>query len=111
MNYLAKQQLLIREAANEGMRVGEQYTMDCVMIALHRLGWGYNRVCRLFQLVKEISDYYGDTMHGNMEQDVLQEKMDRELRDLIKGRQEFYSFRERYPAVKNWSYEKPIHKH
>jgi hypothetical protein len=39
-------------------------------------------------------------MHPGMEQEVYQERMDRELKDLVKGRQEFATFEERYPLVR-----------
>lgn len=104
--YLARQQEVYKELFSEGMKTGEQYTMDCVMIALHRQGWGYDRIKRLFDLVRDVADSYGDALRGCMEQDICQERMDNELRDFIKDRQEFIPFRKRYPMVRTLGYDR-----
>ena len=41
-----------------------------------------------------------------MEQDVFQERLDAELRDIVKDRQEFATFAQRYPLVINAGYER-----
>lgn len=105
-DYLARQRAAQRELINTGLRHGQQYAIDMVMVALHRQGWGYDRIKRLIDQVTELADYYADTMHPSMEQDVLQERLDGELRDIVKDRQEFYPFVERYPAVITAGYEK-----
>lgn len=106
--YLKQLQEAVRRGTNAGMLVGEQFAMDCIMIALHRQGWGYERIRRLLDQTREIADYYGDAMHGSMEQDVIQERMDRELRDIVKDHQIFAPFGERYPHVKSWDYQRPV---
>ena len=108
-SYLARQNAIYDEMLNRGRRHGEQYTMDCVMIALHRQGWGYSRIKRLFDEVTEISDYYAPSMNrNNPEQPIFQERMDVELSDIVKDNQEFYPFRDRYPIIKEASYDKPL---
>ena len=107
-DYAKRLERMKRDLLNRGMLVGEQYAIDCTMIALHRLGWGYDRIKRLFDLVTELSDYYAETLHLGMEQDVMQERMDRELRGIVKDRQEFADFSARYPDVQTLGYERPV---
>ena len=104
--YLAKQNAVYDEMLNRGRRHGEQYTMDCVMIALHRKGWGYKRIKELFDLVGEVADYYAPTIRKCMEQDVFQERMDAEIRSFVDGHQEFYPFKDRYPLIKTAGYDR-----
>lgn len=99
-SFLAKQQAIQRECVNQGIRHGQQYAIDIVEVALHRQGWGYDRIKRLVDDIRDIADYYAPSMHPGMEQEVYQERMDRELKDLVKGRQEFATFEERYPLVR-----------
>lgn len=109
-HYIQQLKEATRKGVNAGMSTGEQFAIDCTQIALHRLGWGYDRIKRLFDLVTDISDYYADAMYMHMEQDVMQERMDRELRDIVKDHQPFASFSERYPNVRGWDYMRPVKK-
>lgn len=107
--YIAKQSAIYDEMLNTGRRHGEQYCMDCVMIALHRQGWGYQRIKRLFDKVTEISDYYAPSMQKrNPEQPIFQERMDAELKHFIGDNQEFYPFKSRYPLISEARYDKPL---
>ena len=99
-SFLERQQAIQRKCVNEGIRHGQQYAIDIVEVALHRQGWCYDRIKRLVDQVTEIADYYAPSMHPGMEQEVYQERMDRELRDVVKDRQEFATFEERYPLVR-----------
>ena len=99
-HYLARQASVQIECINQGILCGQQYAIDMMEIALHRQGWGYDRIKRLVDQIHDIADYYAPSMHPGMEQEVYQERMDRELRDLVKGRQEFATFEERYPLVR-----------
>ena len=107
--YLQKQNELHNKLINLGKEHGEQYCMDCVMIALHRQGWGYTRIKRLFDDVTEISDYYAPCMQrDNPEQPIFQERMDSEIRSFVEGQQEFYPFKDRYPLITEARYDKPL---
>ena len=107
--YLQRQNAVYDEMLNRGKQHGEQYTMDCVMIALHRQGWGYTRIKRLFDEVSEIADYYTPSMRrSDPEQPIFQERFDAELGDIVKEYQPFYSFKERYPLISEARYDKPL---
>lgn len=105
-HYLARQAATQIECINQGILCGQQYAIDMMEIALHRQGWGYDRIKRLVDQVSEIADYYAPCMCPCMEQDVFQERLDAELRDIVKDRQEFATFAQRYPLVINAGYER-----
>ena len=104
--FLAKQQAIQAQCFADGMRVGEQFALDCFQIALHKAGWGYDRIKRLTDAVAESSSYYADALRRGMEQDIRQEQMDRELADILKGNEPLIPFRNRYPLVKTAGYER-----
>ena len=107
-NDLARQmQERENRAFRRGMEMGMQYEHDMMQVALHtKMGWGYDRAKRLDDAVDEIKEYYADAFIKCMEQDVRQEQLDNALRDLVKGRQEFHPFSERYPYTDTLGYGK-----
>lgn len=105
--YIAKQNAVYDEMLNAGRRHGEQYAFDCIEVALHRkFGWGYGRIKKLFTEAMKTMDYYAPSMMRGMEQDIYQERLDRELREIIGGNETFYPFADRYPVVKTAGYQK-----
>lgn len=96
-----KQDMLIKMQA-----VMRQYMMDTLDITLHEdFGFGYDKI-------KAVNDKWGETyavyfgaMTIDPEADVYQEKMDRALQDIIKGKGPFFPFRERYPEVRQLRYK------
>lgn len=106
MNYAQKQQALKRELVNVGIRFGEQRTLDLMEVALHRKGWGYDRINGLLDLMRELDSDYAVAWEMRMESDVFQEKLDNELRSIVGDRQEFIPFADRYPEVRQLGYNK-----
>ena len=106
MNYAQKQQALKRELVQVGIRFGEQRTLDLMEVALHRKGWGFDRINDLLDLMRELDELYSVAWETRMESDVFQEKLDAELRDIVKDRQEFIPFEKRYPEVRQLGYNK-----
>lgn len=106
MNYAQKQQELKRELVRVGIRFGEQRTLDLMEIALHRKGWGYERINALLSLMTELDEYYAPAWETRMESDVYQVKLDAELQDIVKDKQELIPFEKRYPEVKQLGYNK-----
>lgn len=90
----------------QGLMLGQQFTCDVMMVCLHQQGWGYDRIKRLLDDMEKQSDYYADAFITCMEQDVRQEQLDREIRDIVKDRQEFSPFAERYPEIKTVGYDR-----
>lgn len=106
MNYAQKQQALKRELVNVGIRFGEQRTLDLMEVALHRKGWGYDRINALLDLMRELDSYYAPAWEMRMESDVYQVKLDNELADILKDKQEMIPFEKRYPEVRQLGYNK-----
>lgn len=106
MNYAQKQQALKRELVNVGIRFGEQRTLDLMEVALHRKGWGYDRINGLLDLMRQLDSDYAVAWEMRMESDVYQEKLDNELRSIVGDRQEFIPFADRYPEVRQLGYNK-----
>lgn len=90
----------------DGQNCGQQQAFDGTMIYLHRNGWGAQRIIRLNKGLGEVLDEYAPAFHEGMEQDIWQERMDREIADTLKGETTFYPFAERYPMFKSTGYDK-----
>lgn len=85
-------------------RTMKQYMLDTLLITMHEdFGWGYDRLSRLAEKWGETYDAYFPAMLSNEESDVYQEKLDRATLSYIGGNQ-FYSFTERYPEIKQLGY-------
>ena len=56
--------------------------------------------------MNEVSKEYAGAYQPGMEQDVLQERMDRELRAALGNPEDFIPFVERYPGIKTAGYDK-----
>lgn len=95
-----------RRGFHDGGLCGQQQGFDAVMLYLHRNGWGARRILRLHKGVGEILDEYAQAFHTCMEQDVYQERMDREILDALKGEGTFSPFRDRYPMIKTAGYDR-----
>ena len=65
---------------------------------------GFDRAKRLDDGVDSIKNYYADALIPCMEQDVRQVQLDNVLRDLVKDRQTFHPFPERYPNIMTLGY-------
>jgi hypothetical protein len=93
--------------ARIGIDIGKQMALDCFQIALHRQGWGYDRIFALTKQAGEVySNYEGAFDRKNVEADVLREHMDAELADAVKKKGEVVPFEERYPDVYKITYGK-----
>ena len=107
-SYLAEKKRREEELLLVGMRIGEQFAIDMMQVALHRKkwGWGYQRVRELMNDIQAAGYEYEDILYPCMEQDIKQERLDRELRDLVKDNQEFIPCIERYKDVRQAGYKK-----
>lgn len=92
------------KGVRQGLTLGQQFAADVMMVCLHRQGWDYDRIKRLLDEMDKASDYFADAFINCMEQDVRQEQLDREIRDIVKDREQFVAFKERYPEVVTLGY-------
>ena len=91
-----------------GERIGRQEVVDAVAIALHESGWGYGRIRALLDRTSALLDYYAPAFSVGMEQDVYQERMDNELRAIVKNESEFVPFNVRYDEIKTAGYDRAV---
>lgn len=82
-----------------------QFMLDTLQCALHDEGFGYDRVMKITKRWGDkYETYYPALDHKDVEADYLRECLDRELRNLIRDKQEFYPFAKRYPEIKEITY-------
>lgn len=87
-------------------RLTEQFMEDTLEIALKRKGYGYKRVCDILSIWGSVRKEYTVALHpSNPEADVAQDHMDNELRALCKGKQKIMPCAQRYPELKDISYD------
>lgn len=89
------------EAYSQAQHIERQLMFDTAQIALHKLGWGYDRICRFSQVWMELREYYTEAFRPeNPEADVYREHFDAEIADILKDKAKLVPFDERYPEVK-----------
>lgn len=96
-----------QEFFRRGMRLGEQFTLDMMQITLNEMyGFGYDRLKKLVDGIRENGNYYEDILHVCMEQDVKREQLDRHLERIVQGHQELIPCESRYSEIKVAGYDK-----
>ena len=87
--YLAKQLAMRQALIDATERVTQQLMMDTLQIVLHNeLGFGYDRIMRITKAWGSEYNHYHDVFNvKHAEADVLRVHLDRELADILKGRQ------------------------
>ena len=102
-----EKQLAMRQALIDATeRVTQQLMIDTLQIVLHNeLGFGYDRIMRITKAWGSEYNHYHDVFNvKHAEADVLRVHLDRELTDILKGRQELIPFEDRYPEIKEITY-------
>ena len=104
--FVAKQLAMRQALIDATERVTQQLMMDTLQIVLHNeLGFGYDRIMRITKAWGSEYNHYHDVFNvKHAEADVLRVHLDRELADILKGRQELIPFEERYPEIKEITY-------
>ena len=93
-----------------GERVGIQKMWDYMQLALRdpetmgRDVFGKARLEKVYKKTYELGDYYAKAFSTDVEADVRQEELDRQLHEIWED--ELAPFRERYPELKTFSYDK-----
>lgn len=108
--YLQKQQALQQAIFEAGQDVGFQKAMDYVQCVLHDeevmrgKPFGRDRISAITRAVMERDKLYSGAYTAEKEADVLQEHLDRELREIYGD--ELPPFAERQPWIKQYGYGK-----
>ena len=104
--FMAKQLAMRQALIDATERVTQQLMMDTLQIVLHNeLGFGYDRIMRITKAWGSEYNHYHDVFNvKHAEADVLRVHLDRELADILKGRQELIPFEDRYPEIKEITY-------
>ena len=104
--FMAKQLAMRQALIDATERVTQQLMMDTLQIVLHNeLGFGYDRIMRITKAWGCEYNHYHDVFNvKHAEADVLRVHLDRELTDILKGRQNLIPFEERYPEIKEITY-------
>lgn len=108
-NYLQKKQAERRVWMETGERISRQFDTDTWQIALARydkLNLGYQRIMEITELAEQVRKEYGGALSNGPEQDVTQEHIDRELKQIMAGREGFIPFERRYPELRRIKYGK-----
>lgn len=104
---------------DEGMTTGMQFALDLAVVSLHdKYGFGAKRICEFItEFQKNYTAYKGAFKVKNDDCDVLQEKLDKKLREAFSGseslseskvtdglRYRAVEFKKRYPNIKEIKY-------
>ena len=110
-NDLIRQRKLRDQACfDAGERVGMQKMWDFLQQALRdpdtvgRDIFGKARFAKIYKKCSALADHYAKAFSSDVEADVVQEELDGCLREIWED--ELAPFRERYPELKTFSYEK-----
>lgn len=108
--FMKRQQEMSREYVLAGVNIGMQQAADAFAIALHdsslmgKNAFGAARIKAVTDRANQIIDEFFDAWRPGPEQDYMQEKFDRVLRDIFK--EETIPFAERYPYIKEQKYRR-----
>lgn len=107
MNYMQRILEERENAMHAVERATRQFEYDCWVIALYRyakISLGYQRIKEMSDLQDQVRREYGAAITQGVEQDVVQEHMDRELEEILRGHAELIPFGRRYPEIKEITY-------
>jgi hypothetical protein len=109
--YLKKQRKLQQGFMDVGEEMGMQKVCDYLHIALRdpevmgKDTFGRKRLEKLFHKLNELANYYHTAFTDDKEADLVQEELDRNLKDVYG--EDMQPFFQRYPYVKKQEYKKP----
>lgn len=87
----------------------KQFMIDTLQITMNqREGYGYDRIMRLMEEWEQKRKEYSPALNPrkDSEADVAQEHMDRAIKQIIKDRVEIIPFKDRYPNLREVTYDK-----
>jgi hypothetical protein len=110
-NYIKQRHERDREMLAAGLNMGMQIVADYFQIALRDpdvMGkdiFGRKRIEKINEKTMELDDYFNPAFSSHVEAERYQEEMDRKLREIYED--DLVPFRERYPYLKDFKYDKP----
>lgn len=111
--YLAKQEAIKQKCFEIACDTTSQQFFDYMCIVLNdpdvmgKNVFGAKRLQKIHDAMKELDKTYSEAWCGGQESDWYQEQIDRRLRRIFG---DIVPFRERYPYLKDWNYNKPLKK-
>ena len=111
--YLAKQEEMRKKCFEVACDTTTQQFFDYMCIVLNDpeiMGkdvFGAKRLQKVYEAMKELDKTFSEAWCGGQESDYYQEKLDAGLRRIFG---EIVPFRERYPYLREWDYNKPCKK-
>ena len=108
--YLTKKAAFNQALLDIGMESGKQQIMDYLTIALRDPDvvkddiFGRKRIDKVFAKIEALDKEYADAYTTKAEADVLQERLDRKLREVY--RDKLVPFQVRQPHIKQLGYQK-----
>ena len=106
MSFAQRQKFAKTDYILTGERIGRQELVDYMQIVLHQHGWGVGRIIPFTKEVMEMAEYFAPAFCKGPEQDVWQERLDRELRAIAKDKVSTLSFNERYPEIRSMGFKR-----
>ena len=105
-SYLQRRNAELDAAFNAGAAMAMQFAMDTLQMALHQTeGWGYDRIMRVTHAWMETQREYRPALNcKDPAADVMQEHMDRVLKEIIRDKAELIPHAERYKDLKKVTY-------
>lgn len=112
-SFLAKQEALRQKCFEVACDTTSQQFFDYMCIVLNDpeiMGkdvFGAKRLQKVHEAMKKLDKEYSEAWCGSQESDYYQEKLDDGLKRIFG---EIVPFRQRYPYLKEWDYNKPCKK-
>lgn len=105
--FLAKQAAVRQAYVEASENITRQMMVDSMIVVLNEeFGFGYDRIKRTMDALIQRYDAYHAALEGGPEADYTQEKIDAALRRIVRDREPFHPFAERYPEIKAITYDK-----
>lgn len=104
--YLQRREAELDATFNAGAAMAMQFAVDTLQMALHQTeGWGYDRIMRVTHAWMETQQEYRPALNcKDPAADVMQEHMDRVLKEIIRDKAELIPHAERYKDLKKVTY-------
>ena len=105
--YLQRQAIRDQAVVLAVEQTTQQLMLDTLQVTMHReYGWGYDRIKALSEQWAALYNHFHGAIDRGPEQDVFQEHLDRQLVEIMRGKQALIPFAQRYPYLREIKYGK-----